>query len=158
MEGLEILMPVTISLAFFVLVAFIVWAGVHARNRRAQLQADVQTRLIDKFGSAPDMVAFLHSEAGRQFMSGVERGPQIMVRDRIVSGFRRAILLLFLGIAFLLLSLTRHGDGLLIAGGILTALGAAFLVSTWASLKMSRSFGLMDDAPAIPDSEARLTH
>lgn len=161
MEGFEILLPIVISTGFFVLVAFIVWAGVHGRNRRAQLQSDVQTRLIDKFGSAPEMVAFLHSEAGHQFMSGVERMPQMMARDRIVSGFRRAILLLFLGIAFLLLSLTRHGDGLLISGAILTALGAAFLVSTWASMKMSRSFGLMDPASSSVsssmESEASLT-
>ena len=156
MEGFEILLPITISISFFVLVAFIVWAGVHGRNRRAQLQSEVQTRLIDKFGSAPDMVAFLHSEAGQQFMSGVERLPQMVARDRIVSGFRRAILLLFLGIAFLALSLAIHGEGFIVAGTILTALGAAFLLSTWASMKMSKSFGLMDEPPStqpVPSSD-----
>lgn len=160
MEGFVFLIPIVISTGFFILVAFIVWAGVHARNRRAQLQADVQTRLIDKFGSAPELVAFLHSDSGHQFMSGVERMPQLMARDRVVSGFRRAILLLFLGFAFLLLRAVVGGEGWLIAGMILTALGAAFLVSTWASMKMSRSFGLMDDSPSrnpSPDPEVSLT-
>lgn len=162
MEGLEVLLPIIISLSFFLLIAFMVWAGVQSRNRRAQLQAEVQTRLIDKFGSAPEMVAFLHSEAGRQFLSGVERMPQMMARDRIVSGFRRAIILLFLGLAFLALRLATGGEGFVIAGIILTALGGAFLVSSWASMKMSRSFGLMDEPESTPittnpDSEVSLT-
>ena len=164
MEGFEVLLPIVISVAFFLLIAFIVGAGVHGRNRRAQLQADIQTRLIDKFGSAPEMVAFLHSDAGQQFMSGVERMPQMMARDRIVSGFRRAIILLFLGVAFLVLRMAVGGEGFLIAGMILLALGGAFLVSTWASMRLSRSFGLMTDAPAAernmsssPDPEVSLT-
>ena len=163
MEGFEVLLPIVISVAFFLLVAFIVGAGVHGRNRRAQLQADVQTRLIDKFGSAPEMVAFLHSDAGRQFMSGVERMPQMMARDRVVSGFRRAIILAFLGVAFLILRVAVGGEGFLIAGMILLALGGAFLVSTWASLRLSRSYGLMTDAapstmniPTSPDPEVSL--
>ena len=129
-------------------------------SHRQCVQADVQTRLIDKFGSAPELVAFLHSDSGHEFMSGVERRPQLMARDRVVSGFRRAILLLFLGVAFLALRAAVGGEGWLVAGMILTALGAAFLVSTWASMKMSRSFGLMDESPSrspSPDPEVSLT-
>ena len=46
------------------MVAFIVFLGVNAKNRKAKLQAEVQTRLIDKFSTAPDFVDFLNSDTG----------------------------------------------------------------------------------------------
>ena len=71
MNEVYILIPIIISIGFFAMVAFIVWAATSAKNRRAALQADVQTRLIDKFSNAPEFVEFLNSDTGKQFLTGL---------------------------------------------------------------------------------------
>ena len=138
--------PICISIGFFALVAFIVWAKAHSRAQQARYNADVQTKLIDRFGSGPEMIDFLKSPEGQQFATGISKLPKLAARDRVVGGFTRAIFLTFLGIAFLALEGTNmENPGFLITGAILTALGLANLVSAIVSLKMSRSMGLVGD-------------
>jgi hypothetical protein len=75
MEGLALMIPIVGSIGFFIMVMFIVWVANSARNRRAQMQAEVQTRLIDKFSNAPEFVDFLNSDTGKQFLTGVDKMP-----------------------------------------------------------------------------------
>ena len=86
METGVFVMIVFVSLGSFAMIATIVWLGVHAKNRKATLQAEVQTRLIDKFSNAPEFVDFLNSDTGKQFLTGIDKMPQLMARDRIVGG------------------------------------------------------------------------
>jgi len=137
--------PITISIAFFAMIAFIVWAKSHAKAQQSRYNAEVQTKLIDRFGSGPEMIEFLKSPEGQQFATGISKLPKLAARDRVVSGFTRAIFLTFLGVAFLLLEFTEmENPGFLIAGAVLTALGLANLVSAAVSLKMSKRMGLVD--------------
>src|ERR1043166_1077897 len=130
--------PITISIGFFAMIAFIVWAKAHSKAEQARYNADVQTKLIDRFGSGPEMIDFLRSPEGQQFATGISKLPKLAARDRVVGGFTRSIFLTFLGIAFLSLELTEmENPGFLIAGAILLALGLANLVSSIVSLKMS---------------------
>jgi hypothetical protein len=146
MEPVLVLIPITISIGFFLMISFIVWAKSHSRAQQARYNAEVQTKLIDRFGSGPEMIEFLKSPEGQQFATGISKLPKLAARDRVVSGFTRAIFLTFLGIAFLLLEFTEmENPGFLIAGAILTALGLANLVSAAVSLKMSRRMGLVDN-------------
>src|SRR5437764_14751958 len=101
MENGAFVMIVFVSLGSFAMVGFIVWLGVHAKNRKATLQAEVQTRLIDKFSNAPEFVDFLNSDIGKQFLSGIDKMPKLMARDRIVGGVSRGLILMLLGAAFL---------------------------------------------------------
>jgi len=82
-------MPMIVSLGFFAMIVWIVWLGTNAKNRRAQAQAEVQTKLIERFGSAKEFIEFLQSPAGRQFVTGVEVTSNLYAKDRIVSGFER---------------------------------------------------------------------
>src|SRR5438445_8346314 len=101
METGVFVMIVFVSLGSFAMVATIVWLGVHAKNRKATLQAEVQTRLIDKFSNAPEFVDFLNSDIGKQFLSGIDKMPKLMARDRIVGGISRGVVMMLLGAAFL---------------------------------------------------------
>ncbi|HEY4641299.1 MAG TPA: hypothetical protein VII75_08130, partial [Thermoanaerobaculia bacterium] len=67
------LIPIICSLGFFAMVVLVVWSASNAKNRRAALQAEVQTRLIDKFSNAPEFVEFLNSDTGKQFLTGVDK-------------------------------------------------------------------------------------
>ena len=150
MDGV-ILIPIIISITFFGMVAFIVWAGTNAKNRRSSLQADVQTRLIDKFSNAPEFVDFLNSDTGKQFLTGVDKMPQLMARDRIVGGIRNGVILTLLGAAFIAIWIAdRWNVGFMYPGFILLGLGIGFFISTLISLKLSQKFGLIGNDTPTP--------
>ncbi len=140
------LIPVLISLGSFTMVVFIVFFISRARLAKARYQAEVQSKLIEKFGTAPELVTFLHSEEGREFLGIVEAAPRQAAGERLLSGVRKAIVLSFLGVAFLLLCIPEsvRNDGFMIAGFVLLALGVGHFVSTLVSVRLSRSWGLVE--------------
>jgi hypothetical protein len=148
MENGVFVMIVFVALGSFAMVAFIVFLGVHAKNRKATLQAEVQTRLIEKFSNAPDFVEFLNSDTGKQFLTGIDRMPKLMARDRIVGGVSRGLVLTLLGVAFIGIWIADSNVGFMYPGFILLGLGVAFFLSTLVSLKLSQKFGLIgNDEP-----------
>jgi hypothetical protein len=139
------MIPISLGLGFFAMIVLVVWAKAHSRAQQARFNAEVQTKLIERFGSGPELVDFLKSPEGQQFATGIGKLPRLAARDRVVGGFSRAIFLTFLGVAFLLLCLTDMSNpGFLIAGAVLTALGLANLISSIVSLKLSKRMGLVD--------------
>ena len=148
METGVFVMIVFVSLGSFTMISLIVWIGVHAKNRRAALQTEVQTRLIDKFSNAPEFVDFLNSDTGKQFLTGIDKMPQLMARDRIVGGVSRGVIVLLLGVAFIGIWIADSNIGFMYPGFILTGLGIGFFISTLVSLKLSQKFGLIgNDTP-----------
>lgn len=148
MEGGLFLIPIFCSIGFFAMVVLIVFAGVHGKNKRAAMQTEVQTRLIDKFSSAPEFVEFLNSDTGKQFLTGIDKMPQLMARDRIVGGVSRGVIMMLLGAAFIAIWFADSNIGFMYPGFILMGLGIGFFISTLVSLKMSQRFGLIgNDAP-----------
>jgi CBS domain containing-hemolysin-like protein len=135
---LEGLIPLLAMFMSFVIVGVIVVTISRSRLRRLELQAEVQSKLIEKFGTSAELLAFLQSETGRQFVSGVQKGNTVVLRDRITAGFSRAIILSFLGIAFIALWLITDLRGLAWPGVLLLALGAGYLVATWATARLSQ--------------------
>ena len=135
-EGLIPLLGMLLSFGAVIAIVLIV---TRSRQRRIEIQADLQAKLIDKFGSSTELVTFLQSPAGKQFVNGVQTGNTVMMRDRIASGFSRAIILSFLGAAFIVLWLITDTRGLAWPGVLLLALGAGYLVATWATTRMSQS-------------------
>src|SRR5260221_2954452 len=150
MEAVAVLIPS----GFFIMVAFIVFTVARTKARQVELQSQVQARLIDRFATAPELVDFLHSQEGKQFLGGVETLPRLNASDRILRGLRVGITCTFLGLGFLGLSLSRDlwPDGFLIAGGILTAIGVGNFISTFVSLRLSRAWGLMGTAASTKEA------
>ena len=75
------------SVGSFVTFIVVVWLIVRATQRRAQMRADVQMKLIDKFGTSAEFVQFLESPAGREFLKQQRREP----RDRAMAGIRAGV-------------------------------------------------------------------
>src|SRR5436190_14882813 len=150
------LMPMVISFAFFGMVVWIVWLGTNAKNRRAQAQADVQTKLIERFSTSKEFIEFLQSTAGQRFVSGVEVTSALYARDRIIRGFGTGIVMSLLGLGFLAIWLFDHNGGFIYPGFILLGLGLGFFVSAVVSLKLSRSYGLIDAAQSQTQAESGL--
>jgi hypothetical protein len=146
------LIPILGILSSSTMVVLIVYFLSRGKARRAEVQAEVQGRLIDRFGSAPELIQFLQSPAGRQFVAGVQSAPAALARERIMSGFSRAIILATLGLAFLGLTFF-YGDEdnpLAFFTAIFLALGVGYLIATWVSYKLSQKMlgGDVLSAPA----------
>jgi len=137
----EMIAIVAIVFSNLVFLAMII-AWWRTRQRKLELQADVQSKLIERFGSTPELVQFLQSEAGRDFVNGVQVGAagntRNQARERILTGVRRAVLLTFLGLGFLFLQFIFDQEGFSVPAVILLALGLGHLVATFISLSMSR--------------------
>ena len=138
-----VVIPIIISLGFFAMVVIIVWLGTSSKNRRAQVQADVQSKLIERFGTAKEFIDFLQSPAGREFVTGVEVTTTLYARDRIISGFSKGTVLSLLGLGFLAIWVADHNRGFMYPGFILLGLGAGFFLSTLVALKLQKSYGLI---------------
>lgn len=125
-------------IASSVMVVLIVYFVSRARLRRAEVHAQVQSRLIDRFGSAPELIEFLQSPAGREFVSGVQSAPAVYARERIASGFTRSIVLSMLGLAFLGLTFF-YNDDFAVPAAILFSLGIGYFLATFVSYRLSES-------------------
>ncbi|HYO79335.1 MAG TPA: hypothetical protein VE010_22915 [Thermoanaerobaculia bacterium] len=136
------LIPIVGIISSSVMIVLIVYFVTRGRQRRVEAQVEMQTRLIDRFGSASELVEFLHSPAGRQFVTGVDMAPALMTRERLMSGFSRAIILTALGIAFVCLSFLVDDD-FVVPASILLSLGIGYLVATFVSYKLAAK--LMSD-------------
>ncbi|HUP60033.1 MAG TPA: hypothetical protein VNA69_06400 [Thermoanaerobaculia bacterium] len=130
--------PIVAIISSFTAAIAIVYLITHGRQRRVELQTEMQTKLIERFGSAPEMVSFLQSPAGRDFVTGVQLAPAAIARDRILGGFTRAIVLTALGTAFLFLTLFSDDD-FVVPAAILLSLGIGYLIATFVSYKLSAS-------------------
>ena len=130
--------PIMGMITSTVMVVLIVYFVARARQRRAEIQAEVQTKLIDRFGSAPELIDFLQSPAGRQFVSGVQGVPGAMARERIMSGFTRSIVLSMLGAAFLGLTFF-YEDDFAVPAAILFSLGVGYFIATFVSWRLAAS-------------------
>ncbi len=138
MDG-TVWLPIMGMITSTVMVVLIVYFVTKGRQRRLEAQVQMQTRLIDRFGSAPELVQFLHSPAGRDFVSGVQSASALVTRDRIVSGFTRSIVLTTLGLAFLVLTFL-YDDEFAVPAAILFSLGVGYLLATLVSYKLAAKF------------------
>lgn len=126
-------------LGAFTMTIVIVLALTRARQRRLELQTEVQTKMIEKFGSAPELINFLQSPAGREFVAGVQGSPAATTTSRVIGGIRSAIILSALGLAFLAIWIVSHDEGLMYPAFILLALGIGFYIASVVSMRLSKS-------------------
>ena len=130
------MIPIVGILASSAMVVFVVYFVTRSRQRRVEAQVEMQAKLIDRFSSASELVTFLQSPAGRQFVSGVQSAPAVMARERILSGFTRSIVLSMLGAAFLGLTFF-YDDDFAVPAAILFCLGVGYLLATFVAYRLS---------------------
>lgn len=133
---------------FFSLVGFVVWTifSTIRRYKTAKLQAEVQTKLLEKFGSSQELLAYVQSDAGKRFLESLameQRTPYA----RILGAVQAGVILIFLAFAFLFLRGRVSGaeEGFLVFGTITLSLGSGFGLSAALSYFLSKSFGLLSE-------------
>jgi hypothetical protein len=128
---------------------FVLWTifSTIRRFKIAKLQADVQNRLIEKFGTTQDLLAYVQTDAGKQLLESwsVERTSPY---SRIIGAVQAGIIMFLFGLALLFLRGRVSGaeEGFLVFGTIFVTLGIGFAISAGVSYSLSKSFGLLNGA------------
>ncbi len=123
-------------------VAWLLFSSIR-RYKVAQLQAEMQGRLLQRFDSPDALLGYTQSDAGRQFIKSldIERSTPY---GQILKGVQVGIVFIFFGAGLLRLHAWNIGDeGPLVFGTLALALGLGFGVAAAVSYFLSRSFGLL---------------
>jgi len=148
--------------AFLVITGIIVWVIrmiVTSRrwNKLSKVQYEVHSKLLDRFTSNEDLLAYMQTPAGRRFLESapirLPEEPRSMAApfSRILMSVQVGIVLLLTGIGLLYVSSTfidEPAELFRVIGVVTLALGGGFLVSAVAAYALSRKLGLLDPAPA----------
>jgi hypothetical protein len=114
------------------------------RWRTAQAQAQVQLRLLDRFGSSQELLAYMQTSDGKRFLESafIEHGNAF---GRILTGLQTGIVLTVVGVAMLFLrGRMWDGEGFLFFGTLLLSVGIGCLIAAGAAYLFSRSQGALD--------------
>lgn len=153
----------TVLVVFLVVTGALVWLlGALMAQRRwtrtSRVQAEMHGKLLDRFSTNEDLLAYIQTPAARRFLEAsplaVEtRAPQAATAaplSRILWSVQGGVVLAAAGLGLLYIStrvIDEIGQVLSAAGILMLALGGGFIVSAAASYVLSRRLGLLE-APA----------
>lgn len=129
-------------------------------NKMLKVQTETHAKLLDRFGSSQDMLAYMQSEAGKRFLEAPvfevqRRQVSALPFDRILWSVQAGIVAAFVGTGLLFL-LGRVGPGnrtgLEVVGTLILTLGLGFLVSGGVSYILAKHFGLLEKPEALTRS------
>ena len=123
-------------------------------SRLSKIQADVHTKLMDRFSSNDELLAYVQTPTGKRFLESgpsplAEAGPAMAAPlSRILWSVQIGSVLLVTGLGFWLVSgratWPEAREVFTITGTIVAAVGSGFLVSAGVSYGLSRRLGLLD--------------
>jgi hypothetical protein len=162
-EMLGVLAGLAAFIAFLVVVGVVVWLirmVVTSRrwNKLSKVQYDVHSKLLERFTTNEDLLAYMQTPGGRRFLEAaplrLPDEPRSMSAPltRILWSIQAGIILLVTGIGFLIVSANFANEEpvmfFLVIGVITLALGGGFIISAIAAYGVSRKLGLLDPVPA----------
>lgn len=114
---------------------------------RARRRSELQLRLLDRFGSAPEFIAFLESEGGRELRS-LLTGRRFLAVRQVLGAIQLGIVLIALG-AGLFVAAVSQGDGdLRVAAAICIAVGVGLLIAAGVSKGLSARWNVWTEDSA----------
>ena len=151
-------------LVFLVVTSVLIWAVrtlIEQRrwSRLSKVQMEVNSKLLDRFTSNEELLAYINTPAGKRFFESapipLEAGPRPISAPigRIFWSLQAGLVMIALGIGFNLVSLRVKppaSDGLYGIGMIGLMVGIALVVSAIIFYVLSRRFGLWNGTPARP--------
>ena len=129
-------------------------------SRLSKVQTEVHTKLLDRFSSNEDLLAYIQTPAGRKFLESAPiniSAPQALSAPlgRILWSAQAGAVLTVLGLGILLVSQTAIEEvspPLAAMGAVVIALGIGFLVSASLAYSLTRRFGLMTGPDTTPEA------
>jgi hypothetical protein len=124
--------------------------------RTVKLQSDVHGRLMERFTSNEELMTYIQSPAGRQFLQGLPAAPEVASAPAVAAPINRILWSvqagLVLGCAGVGLLVIRHylieeiAEVLLVFGVLGVSVGIGFALAAAASYMLSHRLGLFDPA------------
>ena len=148
----------TAFLVFLVVTGVLIWlirlfTDQRRWNRLSKVQTEVHTKLLDRFSSNEDLLAYIQTPAGRRFLESApiplhdESRPLGAPFARILWSVQAGIVLAIGGLGILFVS-TRFTEEpaqfFFVVGMVTLALGGGFIVSAVAAYALSRRLGLLE--------------
>lgn len=132
-------------------------------SRLSKIQTDVHTKLLDRFSSNEDLLAYIQSPAGRKFLESTPisvDAPRALAApiSRILWSAQAGAVLTVLGIGITVVSRTTLEEvapPLAAIGAVILALGVGFIVSAVLAYILTRRFHLMPEPGDGPSQESR---
>ena len=122
-------------------------------TRMARVQAEVHSKLLDRFTANEELLSYIQTAAGRRFLESgpvlAEAGPQPLGApvSRILWSFQAGIVLAIAGLGLSFVSgrvQPEVAQGISVLGVLAIALGIGFILSGVAAWMISRRMGLFD--------------
>ncbi len=152
MQGFAIL--AVFSTATFALLWVIRTLIEHRRwHRTSRVQTEVHTKLLDRFSSNDELMAYMQTAPGRRFLESAPlpvEGPAPAMAaplSRILWSLQAGVVLAVAAIGVLIISgqvIEEISQPLFALGVLVLALGIGFIASAAASFLVSRRLGLLD--------------
>ncbi len=139
------------AVAMVAVIGWIVRTALTSRRQTkiATLHAELQTSILDRFGSAEEMLRYLESDSGTKFLETtlIERKSPY---GRILASVQAGVVLAMAGGAFTALRgyAGKEDEAMMFLGVLLLFLGFAFLISAAATYWLSKKWGLIDGSAA----------
>lgn len=145
--------------AFVVVLSTLIWLFKTVLDQRrwsrlSKIQAEVHSKLMDRFSSNDELLTYVQTPSGRRFLesgpSPLQEGPPRAIGApfaRILWSVQIGVVLLVAGLGLLYVStrtIEEAREFFFICGSLAIALGAGFTMSAAASYVLSRKLGLFD--------------
>jgi hypothetical protein len=145
-------------LVFLVVTSVLIWVirmiVTHRRwNRLSKVQYEVHNKLLDRFTSNEDLLAYVQTPAGKRFLESApiplqDEAPSLSAPfSRILWSVQAGVVLGTGGVGSLYVStrfIEEPAQFFMVIGVLGIALGAGFIVSAVAAYLLSRKLGLLD--------------
>jgi hypothetical protein len=119
----------------------------HFHNKQlVKLHYSLQDKVLDKLGTSPEAIEYLHSDAGEK-MFALATKERANPYARILSALQAGAVIGLLGIGFLVIpSLVPHegSDAFSVIGVLALCLGLGFVASSGAAFVFSKKWGLIN--------------
>jgi hypothetical protein len=161
MQG--ILAGLGLFLAFVLIVSLTAWGlRTFAEHRRwlrvSKIQTDAHSKLLDRLTSNEDLLAYIQSAAGRQFLEAAPF-PPVATRQQISAPINRILWSVQAGVVLVLAGAglwTGRGfvvedlaTGFSVLGVLVMFLGAGFVISALVAYALSKMLGLVEPPAAL---------
>jgi predicted naringenin-chalcone synthase len=156
----ELFQGIAVFVVFVTVVSAILWiirTIVEYRRwyRTSKVQTEVHTKLMDRFTSNEDLMAYIQTPSGRRFLESTPLSLDAPPRtvgaplSRILWSLQAGVVLAVASFGLLFTSnrvMEEVSQPLFAIGVLVLALGIGFVVSAAASFLLSRRLGLLDPA------------
>ena len=136
-------------------------------SRLARVQTEVHTKLLDRFSSNEELMAYINTTAGKRFLEAApipvqEQAPAASAPltaplNRVLWSVQAGVILGALGLGMLWVSLIADKEVAPAMGGLgilALAVGVGFVLSAFISVVLSRRLGIWSPPPSMTDTAA----